>query len=130
MLTEFSITKGCRECVHHDIRHGRRPRECACCGPVHRPGAADSGCVDNVLLIQQHRRPVATKKKALKGARFGARKREAGALCLAYTPRRALSGDARVGRTGCAEAAQKRGRGAEAARKRGESRQRAQNREA
>jgi hypothetical protein len=69
-------------------------------------------------------------KKVLKGARFGTRKREAGALRLTYTPRRALSGDARLGGTGGAEAARKRGRGAEAARKRGESRQRAQNREA
>jgi hypothetical protein len=61
-------------------------------------------------------------KKVLKGARFGARKREVGALRLAYAPRRALSGDARLGGTGGAEAAQKRGRGAEAARKRGKSR--------
>jgi hypothetical protein len=53
-----------------------------------------------------------------------------GALRLAYAPRRALSGDARLGGTGGAEAAQKRGRGAEAARKRGKSRQRARNHEA
>jgi hypothetical protein len=75
-------------------------------------------------------KPVATKKKALKGARFGARKREAGALHLAYAPRRALSGDTRLGGTGGAEVARKWGRGAEATWKRGESRQRARNHEA